>query len=168
MGEEWKGGDLNNPGGTFKINLLKKQMENFKDKKDLIIMFTDSYDVLLLGNQESILSTFHKFNAKVIFSAQHFCSPDNTLKDSYPEVLPGENRYLNSGGFIGRAKDIYAILNYADVEDDDDQLYYTKIYLNIEYRYKHNIQLDKKSEIFHNLIGLVGKINYPKYILLII
>merc|ERR1719507_1860775 len=120
MGDEWKGGDMNHPGGAFKINLLKKEMENYKEKEDLIIMFTDSYNVLLLGNQANILSTFHKFDANVVFGAENFCWPDKSLKDKYPEVLEEEKRYLNSGGFIGYAKDIYQILNYAEVEDGDD------------------------------------------------
>lgn len=94
MGEELKGGDMNPPGGAFKINLLKKEMENFKDKENLIIMFTDSYNVLLLGNQESILSTFQTFDAKVVFDADHFCWQDNSLKDNYPRVLIGDKRYL--------------------------------------------------------------------------
>ena len=157
MGEEWKGGDMDHPGGAFKINLLKEEMKQFKDKEDMLIMFTDSYDVLLLGNQHSIISTFKKFDANVVFGAENFCWPDKGLKDKYPEVLEGEKRYLNSGGFIGYAKDIYQIINYEDVDDrDDDQLYYTKIFLNIEYRNKHKIKLDTKSEIFHNLNGAIG------------
>ena len=139
---------MNHPGGAFKINLLKKEMEYYKDKKDLIVMFTDSYDVLLLANQESILSTFYKMEANVVFGAENFCWPDESLKDDYPEVLEGEKRYLNSGGFTGYAKDVYEIVNYEDVNDeDDDQLYYTKINLNHDYRNKHNIKLDKNNSI---------------------
>ena len=157
MGEEWKGGDMNHPGGGFKINLLKQEMKHYKDKENLIVMFTDSYDVLLLGNQENILSTFHKFDARVVFGAENFCWPDKSLKDKYPDVLEGEKRFLNSGGFIGYAKDINDILNYEEVEDrDDDQLYYTNIYLNIQHRKKHQMKLDQKSEIFHNLNGATG------------
>ena len=26
MGEEWKGGDMNHPGGGYKINLLKEEL----------------------------------------------------------------------------------------------------------------------------------------------
>jgi len=110
MGDEWKGGDMNHPGGAFKINLLKEEMKHYKDNEDLIVMFTDSYDVLLLGNQDTILSTFHKFDANVVFGAEPFCWPDSTLKDKYPKVLEDEKRYLNSGGFIGYAKDINDIL----------------------------------------------------------
>ena len=50
MGEEWKGGDIaNSPGGAFKINLLRKEMENHKDDDELIVLFSDSYDVVAVG-----------------------------------------------------------------------------------------------------------------------
>ena len=159
MGQQWKGGDdmANGPGGGHKINMLKEDLEQYKDREDLIIMFTDSYDVVFLAEPETILTEFYNMNANVVFGAENFCWPDKGLKDKYPEVLEGEKRYLNSGGFIGYAKDIYQIINYEDVDDrDDDQLYYTKIFLNIEYRNKHKIELDTKSEIFHNLNGAIG------------
>ena len=40
---------------------------------------------------------------------------------------------------------------------DDDQLYYTKIFLNEELRQKYKIKLDNKAEIFQNLNGAVCK-----------
>ena len=50
MGEEWKGGDIaNSPGGAFKINLLRKEMESHKGDWDLIVLFSDSYDVVAVG-----------------------------------------------------------------------------------------------------------------------
>ena len=113
MGEEWKGGEdmANNPGGGHKVNLLKTELEEYKDREDLILMFTDSYDVILLGDQDQIIEAFKSFNAKVVFGAEGFCWPDTSLENSYPAVESGK-RFLNSGGFIGYAKDIYAIINY--------------------------------------------------------
>lgn len=58
---------------------------------------------------------------------------------------------------MGYAFDIFAILNTATLEDhEDDQLFYTNIYLDEELREKHKIKLDHKSEIFQNLYGAVG------------
>ena len=113
MGEEWKGGEdmANSPGGGHKVNLLKSELEEYKDREDLILMFTDSYDVILLGDQEQIIEAFKSFNAKVVFGAEGFCWPDASLENSYPAVESGK-RFLNSGGFIGYAKHIYAIINY--------------------------------------------------------
>ena len=50
MGEEWKGGDIANaPGGAFKINLLRKEMEKHKNDWELIVLFSDSYDVVAVA-----------------------------------------------------------------------------------------------------------------------
>jgi hypothetical protein len=47
-------------------------------------------------------------------------------------VESNEKRFLNSGGFIGYASDIYEMITSKEkIEDnDDDQLFYTKIFLN--------------------------------------
>ena len=164
MGEEWLGGDMDHPGGGFKINLLKKEvgnlLKNSEDPDNLIVMFTDSYDVLLLENNDEILKKFKEFNAKVVFGAEPFCWPDQQLEDQYPEVKDaGEKRFLNSGGFIGYISQINKILNQEEIKDtDDDQLYYTKIYLDTALRSELEIKLDTKSVIFHNLNGATDEV----------
>lgn len=157
MGEVWKGGDdiANKPGGGHKINLLKDELKEHKDRDDLVIMFTDSYDVVLLADQETIMDQFLKMNAKVVFGAEGFCWPDQSLQDKYPLVESGK-RFLNSGGFIGWANDVFSIVSHTKVEDtDDDQMYYTNRYLDEPFRTKHNIKLDHKANIFQNLNGAV-------------
>ena len=63
-------------------------------------------------------------------------------KDDYPEVGANEKRFLNSGGFIGYAPYIYDVLTTATVRDnDDDQLYYTKIFLNKQTRVTSDMPL---------------------------
>lgn len=89
MGEEWKGGDMSQPGGGYKINLLKEELAYYKDDKNLIIMFTDSYDVLLLAGKDEIVQKFKAFDAKVVFGAEDFCWPDQSLKEKYPKVEQG-------------------------------------------------------------------------------
>ena len=101
MGQVWQGGDMNYPGGGWKVNLLKEEMEKHKDKKDTLVMFTDSYDVVIAAKKEAILDQYDKFGANVVFGAENFCWPDASLKTKYPEVKNGM-RFLNSGGFIGR------------------------------------------------------------------
>ena len=157
MGEEWKGGDMNHPGGGYKINLLKEELAKHKDNKDLIVMFTDSYDVIMVAGKDQILTKFKNLGARVVFSAEDFCWPDQTLKEKYPKVDKGY-RFLNSGGFIGYAADLYGIVSELPVADtDDDQLYYTKVYLDENLRQKYNMVLDHKAEIFQNLNGAVGE-----------
>ena len=140
MGEKWTGGDdmANSPGGGFKVNLLKEDLEEYKDRDDLIIMFTDSYDVVILAEANEIIEAFEKFDANVVFGAEAFCWPDQSLRDQYPMLETEGKRFLNSGGFIGHAKDIYAIVSHRQIkDDDDDQLYYTQIYLDEEMRKNH-------------------------------
>lgn len=45
MREKWLGGNMNFPGGGYKIRLLRKEIEPLKDKNDLII-FTDRLETL--------------------------------------------------------------------------------------------------------------------------
>ena len=133
MGDEWKGGDMSKPGGGFKINLLKEELANHKDNKNLIIMFTDSYDVLLLAGKKEILKKFKSFEAKVVFGAEDFCWPDSSLKEKYPKVEAGY-RFLNSGGFIGYAADLYNIVSekpVADTDDDQVPIFYNFISLKL-------------------------------------
>ena len=53
------------------------------------------------------------------------------FKSDYPEVGVDEKRFLNSGGIIGYANSFYEIISSANLKDsDDDQLFYTKTFLD--------------------------------------
>ncbi|PSN33660.1 Procollagen-lysine [Blattella germanica] len=137
---------------------MKNELIKYKDNTDKIIMFTDSYDVVLLSGVEKIIEQFENFDARVLFSAEGFCWPDESLASKYPTVQRGK-RYLNSGGFIGYAPELYKVVTSSEVKDeDDDQLFYTKLYLNEEMRNKFRMKLDHRSDIFQNLNGAVGDI----------
>lgn len=42
LGEVWDGGDVKMyAGGGQKVNLLRKGLEEYKDRSDLVIMFVD-------------------------------------------------------------------------------------------------------------------------------
>ncbi|XP_059089131.1 multifunctional procollagen lysine hydroxylase and glycosyltransferase LH3-like isoform X1 [Tigriopus californicus] len=158
MGEKWEGGDMNFPGGGFKVNLLKKELEEYKEKEDLIILFTDSYDVIIAGEADEIVEKFKSFDAKIVFGAEDFCWPKTELKNQYPAIEKGQ-RFLNSGGFIGFAKNLYEMVNHKVVENlDDDQLYYSEIFVDPELREKYGMKLDHHSKIFQNLNGAVGDV----------
>lgn len=121
----------------------------------LFLLF--SYDVIFTGSLQDIVRQFNTFEARVVFSAEEYCWPDKSLIPQYPPLSRGK-RFLNSGGFIGYAKELYSIVSSSPIkDDDDDQLFYTKIYLNPELREKLNIKLDHKSQIFQNLNGAVGE-----------
>lgn len=154
MGEEWRGGDVKRyPGGGHKINILKKETELHKNETDLVLMFIDSYDVILLADPKLFLQKFLEFEANMVFSAEDFCWPDKLLKDQYPEVSHGK-KYLCSGGFMGYSSVFHQIVADHAIEDvEDDQLYYTKIFLDEQKRDKLKLKLDNKAKIFMNLNG---------------
>ncbi|XP_047131925.2 procollagen-lysine,2-oxoglutarate 5-dioxygenase 1 isoform X1 [Hydra vulgaris] len=152
LNEKWEGGDLENgPGGGQKINILKEALRKYKNNEDLVLMFTDSYDVVINAGSDEILKRFLKTEAKILISAEDYCWPDKSLAVKYPKVNVGY-KYLCSGGIIGYANKVYEVLSAKPVNHtDDDQLYYTQIYL--EHREKYNIKLDNKAELFQNLNG---------------
>ena len=61
-------------------------LEDFKDRDDLIIMFTDAYDILFYKNKSEIISLFMEFNANVVFGAEEFLTPIIEGRQKYPKV----------------------------------------------------------------------------------
>lgn len=154
LDSEWKGGNMAGQGGGFKINLLRQAIETLKSQKDTIVLFTDSYDVIFTARLENIVRKFKDSGARILFSAEKYCWPDEDLAKSYPPVALEAYKYLNSGAFIGYAPQVYDLITVEPVGDtDDDQRYYTKQFLNAKIREKLRIQLDSQSKLFQNLNG---------------
>ena len=66
---------------------------------------------------------------------------------------------MNSGAFIGYAPIVYEMISWTSINnDDDDQSFYTKLYLNDILRNKWNIKLNHRSKLFQNLNGAFGEI----------
>ncbi|XP_032202383.1 procollagen-lysine,2-oxoglutarate 5-dioxygenase 2 isoform X1 [Mustela erminea] len=159
QGEEWRGGDgINSIGGGQKVRLMKEVMEHYANQEDLVILFTECFNVIFAGGPEEVLKKFQKSNHKVVFAADGILWPDKRLADKYPIVHIGK-RYLNSGGFIGYAPYINKIVQQWNLQDnDDDQLFYTKIYIDPLKREAINITLDHKCKIFQALNGAVDEV----------
>lgn len=151
--EEWLGGDMSRgPGGGHKINILRNNLKKYKDNKNLLLMFTDSYDVVFASGKDEIIEKFKKSGADVLISAEDFVWPDRSLASKYPLLKQDGYRYLCSGGIIGYAPAVYNLLTLKSVNHtDDDQLYYTHIYLDSRDRF--NIKLDHTANLFQNLNG---------------
>ena len=142
MNVEWKGTDMVGPGGGMKINLLRKFLENVHPKD--IVLFTDAFDVFYADDLETIHERYKQMDAKVVFSAESTCWPDASLADQFPET-PTPYKYLNSGTFIGEAYTLLNIINTSDIaDDDDDQLFMQKVFLNKDF----DIKLDYEAYIF--------------------
>ncbi|VDD94380.1 unnamed protein product [Enterobius vermicularis] len=156
LGEKWIGGDVRNgPGGGQKIRILQKHLKQYRDRQDVVVLFVDAFDVIFNGYGEEIMSRFLSDfkDYRVVFSAESFCWPDPELSEAYPLVQFGK-RYLNSGLFMGYAPEIWKLINLVPVQDsDDDQLYYTRIYVDRESRRSLEFTLDSLSRIFQNLNG---------------
>ena len=61
-------------------------------------------------------------------------------------------RFLNSALFIGYASDLYKILNEASAENiEDEQLFFTKTFLDEKKREQFKIKLDQRMQLFQNL-----------------
>ncbi|XP_066581047.1 procollagen-lysine,2-oxoglutarate 5-dioxygenase [Prorops nasuta] len=158
MGQPWKGGDMRTLGGGYKINLLVDALKKYRDNKEKIVLFTDSFDVIFLSGLTEIVERFKSTGARVLFSSEPNCWPDKSLATKYPQVSRGY-RFLNSGLFMGYASEIYGILTLTPIKDTgDDQLFYSKVYVDEELREKFQIKLDHKSEIFQNLYGTVADV----------
>lgn len=158
LNETWNGGNMKEGcGGGQKINLLKKELSEYSEEKlsKTIIMFTDSYDVIITGNQNEILERyFHSqiyYNRpnSIMFSAEKCCWPDPNKKEYYPENF-SVYKYLNSGSFIGRGYDIFNLIKeYTYSDSYDDQLFYTNQFLNN--KDWHEIYLDYECILFQTL-----------------
>lgn len=170
LGDEWTGGKakdgvLQSFGGGQKINLLKKELNSWISLKDTIVMFTDSYDVVLLANPVDILRKFRDFNTPIVFSAEKTCWPDPSLSDLYPESLT-DYRFLNSGGFIGYADWISRIIEDPIENYEDDQLYYTKKYLaSLEKRMPEvsEIKIENTTDTEKEKISRLGWMSEPVF-----
>lgn len=156
---EWKGGDMENgPGGGYKINLLKKELKTWTtdELRETILLFTDSYDVILLNNQYEILNKYYNalnnydYANTILFSCEKSCWPDSTLQKDYPNVFDSSYLYLNSGSFIGNAMNIKNLICEYNINDnDDDQLFFTNIFL--KHRLYIRCQLDYWCLMFQTL-----------------
>ena len=69
LGGRWKG------LGHAKVTQLAKELETYKNDSNKVILFADAYDVLLNGGVEDILQRFEKSKARILFSAEKNCYP---------------------------------------------------------------------------------------------
>jgi hypothetical protein len=160
MNTKWNGGNMEmGPGGGQKINLLRSELMTWNKValKNNVVLFTDSYDVVSLANTSEILEKYNKIcndtPDSVLFSVEKSCWPLKQIDVFYPET-DSEYKFLNSGGFIGNAERILNLLEKKIENCEDDQLYFTKIFLfdnKIDNMNTNKIKLDYSCEIFQTL-----------------
>lgn len=173
LNKPWKGGNMEEGmGGGYKINLLQEELSTWDTNTlhSTILLFTDSYDVLINSTENNILNRYYdamtKYNKHncVLFSAEKDCWPDRTLMCKYPKYN-SPYLYLNSGGFIGTAHNIYSLIMDATISNtDDDQLFFTNLYLTDTL--KQRIALDYDCYLFQTLNNSLSDISFHgKYII---
>ncbi|XP_030041541.1 procollagen-lysine,2-oxoglutarate 5-dioxygenase 1 isoform X1 [Microcaecilia unicolor] len=157
LGERWTAGNQAHCGGQ-KVRLLKSALKQFAGRDDLIVLFTESYDVIFASGPEEILKKFKQAKSQVVFSAETLLYPYRRLDYQHPPVREGK-KYLGSGGFIGYVSSLQKLVDEWEGSDDDsDQLFYTKIYLDPVKKEKINISLDHRCRIFQNLYGALDEV----------
>ncbi|XP_044134254.1 procollagen-lysine,2-oxoglutarate 5-dioxygenase 1 [Bufo gargarizans] len=150
-GEEWH-------GDGQKVRLLKTALEQYADNEELVILFAESYDTVFASGPGELLKKFKQAKSKVVFLAEAVAYPERRLEPKYPSVIEGK-RFLGSAAFIGYASHLHKLVSDWDGADEDsDQLFYTKIFLDPVKREKINITLDHRCRIFQNLHGSEGDV----------
>lgn len=156
-----------------KDQLLKAYINSVDD--DELILFTDAYDTIFLTGEAEIISKFQAQECELLFSSEINCWPSPLIAVMY---APGNHhfKYLNSGGFIGRAGYVKHLLKtypsppvkeclikkfdeqlYEEIADEvaamnekykwSNQYYWHWLYLN----HPSEIKVDHNCEIFYTL-----------------
>lgn len=159
-------------GGGMKIRLLREGLDGLVKREQLddetVIVFVDAYDVIVNGDHDEIARRFAiaapnaygGARIDILFGAESFCWPDAALANEYPVVVFGD-RFLNSGAFAARFDVLRALLaaHTLDVVDtDDDQLVYSRLFVDTTIRTKFGMAVDSLSLIFQNLNGAQDKV----------
>ena len=130
----------------FKDQLLEKYLQDIDDEE--LILFTDGNDAVFMSDEEEIIQKFQFLGGGIIFSAETRCWPDQRLSNDCLVNNNSPYRFLNSGGFIGRADAIREFLNDKDYDLKDypnsNQYLWTKRYI----RHSDKISIDFNCEIF--------------------
>ena len=149
-GQAWRG-----PGWGVQLLRAEMQRRTEEEEEGDLVLVTHSQDVILAASKEDIIAQYESFDADIVFGAERRCRPDPGLADQHPEAGEGELRFLNSGAFIGPAQLVAGVLEEGgDIGDqDDDQLFYTRLYINPELRTKYKMRLDHRAQLFQNLQG---------------
>jgi hypothetical protein len=148
--------------GNFGIKL--REVHRFLQKPELndsdIILFSDAYDVAIIGGQQEIKRRYLTFQKPIVFGAEKGCHPDKNRAKEYNSLMWQEFKYLNSGLFIGRVWALRQCMSeYKYKDSEDDQRFWTSQYL----KKRHLIELDHHAKIFLNCAFLDHKdIEYNK------
>jgi hypothetical protein len=90
--------------------VLSRYLSQLCDREELIV-FTDAYDTLFVRGETHIGAAHAAFAEPVVFSAELNSWPLGVVGLAlYDGPPPGPYSYLNSGGFVGAARDILDLM----------------------------------------------------------
>jgi len=104
---------------TFKFELINNYLQLGKCNTKYF-MFCDAVDVIFVDNPQKVIDIFESFKCDALFMSTHStdgynCMPE--VKKFIDESIKSNNRYLNSGVYIGKTefiKDLFKeAMNYA-------------------------------------------------------
>lgn len=154
---------------------------------DTLILFTDGYDTAMLADEEEIYRKYRNSKFDILFSGERNCWPYKEIEAYYPISAVGPLRFLNSGGFIGKAGSIRSILEkyhtspschsivdhirwiYQSLKKKNildpyvkykwsNQFYWHQVFL----KNQSKINIDTEGEIFYSLSALSKQNLYDK------
>ena len=148
MGEKWQ-------GFGWKFTKMIEYLE--KVNVNEIVMFIDAYDVIFLDNFQKIEDKFleikKKNNFKILIGVDLI--PNNRFhRYAYKKIFSSNNpNNINSGVYIGYAKDIYSVLSNIKKNNDLNNMDDQKMFINEHNKDSSIFYFDKKNEIILNIFG---------------
>ena len=150
--------DSADSSGSTDSHLANSNTELIKNKSALKAkhwaMVIDTRKIESSNDLEPIIEACHK-----IHNVPHHKNKKHEIKwiweEEYKHAFPDkENKYLNSGNFIGWSDDIKKILELSIENSADDQLYYTLRFLeSLNHAIDTQIVLDYDNDLFFCLNG---------------
>ena len=142
-------------GNRTKDAILKEYLASVDYNE--VLLFTDGYDTLMLAPGSEILQKFHLANTEILFSAETCCWPDQRLVVNYPETS-SPYKYLNSGGFIGRAGVIKELLSKTLQKCENDFPFSNQYLWTLKFlKFQKLISLDTQCNIFCTFSPEIGE-----------
>lgn len=157
-------------GNRTKDVILKEYLASVDYNE--VLLFTDGYDTLMLAPESEILQKFDLANTGILFSAETYCWPDQKLVAKYPKTL-SPYKYLNSGGFIGRAGVIKQMLSQSMKECESEFPFSNQYLWTLKFlKFRNVISLDTACNVFCTFSPEMGENNlvetdkesYNKYV----
>jgi hypothetical protein len=129
-------------------------------KDDEIIFFTDGYDAVFMCSETELLRKYYQTGKALVFSAESACWPDETMAHLFPETNT-PYRFINSGGFMGKAGTIKHFLKDEFRFDSDFERSNQYVWAKRFLKNPGLIGLDADCEIFQTFSPEIGDCYFP-------